>query len=747
MSPEIRARSLDLTRQFPRLRRARAVYAYAEGLHTVLHYPRQFLATLRGEPAIRNDASLSPAVLFGPKDPQDAIKAALSGVSDPTIHPRSLCSNRACVYNQGDLITRRQRHVAAIAAIDAMLHDNKASSSSNVHLVTHSNPADIILDTGAARHLHNKRQHFTCLRQCHPQKLAGFMGQTITIATCGKVGNFDDVLLLPQSKASVRSVGYTLDRRGGSFRFTREGATYTSPSGHTVVIASRNKLGLYSLIPGRMPNALISVCIATPVQVRREAVHRLHQCLGHAGIEKMRYIIKNAPYACGSLTTRDLALFTTCPACKMGKSTKANRPRSTYSRSKIFGYRLHADTTGIIRPASTGGYQRALIIVDDASRWIFVELLRTATMQETAQAIRKVLYTVAADAHILKTQVLRTDNGTEFINSAVQSLIAQAGIRHERTCPHTSHQNGVAERSIGKLMPVVRTMIAAASALPTLWGEAIHAAAHVANRMPCSSNDNHQSPFEMRFGRTPDISHFQPWGITGYVRRTTHQSKVFPRADAGVLVGYGHEVTGQKGWRIHMPRTNRVVTSTSVSFDRNLDESVQRRANSQKSTSLPHLQDHDTSVPTATTPIVIPSMPASSSSSVQQPAAATASPPHPICSRATGPAPIQPSQVISGAASAPSTVSPPLPPPRPITRSVARRRGNSWADVLRKADSDIQQANQPPFSRPRGRPPNNHEWDEQKGEYVPINQFHVIYPYCQQGLDLCRNEIRFGRRL
>ena len=193
------------------------------------------------------------------------------------------------------------------------------------------------------------------------------MGRTITIATCGKVGNFDDVLLLPQSKASVRSVGYTLDRRGGSFCFTQKGATYTSPSGQTVTIAHRNKLGLYSLIPGRMPTNLIPVCIATPVQVRREAIHRLHQCLGHASIEKMRYIIRNAPYACGSLTTRDLALFTTCPACKMGKSTKANRPRSTYSRSKIFGYRFHADTTGIIRPASTGGYQCALIIVDDAS--------------------------------------------------------------------------------------------------------------------------------------------------------------------------------------------------------------------------------------------------------------------------------------------------------------------------------------------------------------------------------------------
>ena len=720
MSREIRERALDLTSQFPRLRRARAVYAYAEGLHTVLHYPRQFLVTLRGEPAIRNDSSVSPAIIFGPQDPQDAIRATLSGVSDPEIHPRSLCNHRGCVYSQGDLITRRARHVAAIAAIDKMLQDQHRDTAKDVNLVTHSNPKDIILDTGAARHLHNNSQHFTNVRACYPQKLAGFMGKTITIAQCGKVGNFDDVLLLPTSAACVRSVGYALDRRGGSITFTRVNAFYTSPSGHKTVIARRNKIGLYSLLPNTMPPATLPVCIAVPMQVRREAVHRLHQCLGHANIENMRYVMQHSPHICGSLTTRDLALFTTCPACKMGKSTKANRPKATYSRSTIFGYRLHADTTGVIRPATSAGYKRALVVVDDASRWIFVVLLRTATSHETAAAIRQILYTVAADAHILRTQVFRSDNGTEFINSDVQSLLAQAGIRHERTCPNTSHQNGVAERAIGKLMPIVRTMIAAASALPTLWGEAIHAAAHVLNRMPCSSNQDRLPPYHIRFGRPPSVAHLQPWGITAYVRRMTHQSKVFPRADVGMLVGYGHEVSGQKGWRVRMPRANKVITSTSVSFDSNLEESVQRREASQTSTSLPQFQDpasHDP-IPSVSAilplPAAAPPVPSQTPSVASPPSAL----PHPVCARATGPTPLQPSQIISGQSSASTASTPPSPP---TTRSMARSKSASWADVVQKADSDIEAANVPPFSRPRGRPPSNHEWDPQIGEYVPIN--------------------------
>ena len=96
-------------------------------------------------------------------------------------------------------------------------------------------------------------------------------------------------------------------------------------------------------------------------------------------------------------------------------------------------------------------------------------------------------------------------------------------------------------------------MIADASADPTFWGEAMMTAAHVVNRMPTSANTKNMSPFQVRFNRIPSITHFQPWGITAYVRRTSQQTKVMPRADVGMFVGYGHDVTKQKGWRVYLP--------------------------------------------------------------------------------------------------------------------------------------------------------------------------------------------------
>lgn len=45
-----------------------------------------------------------------------------------------------------------------------------------------------------------------------------------------------------------------------------------------------------------------------------------------------------------------------------------------------------------------------------------------------------------------KIKTLRTDNGTEYCNSSLLSLLKKSGIQHQLTCPYTPEHNGVAER-------------------------------------------------------------------------------------------------------------------------------------------------------------------------------------------------------------------------------------------------------------------------------------------------------------
>lgn len=80
--------------------------------------------------------------------------------------------------------------------------------------------------------------------------------------------------------------------------------------------------------------------IAAPVQVRREAVHRLHRCLGHASIKRIATIRKRFPAVTGSLTSRDLALFTTCPACRIGDSKHHAKKPPASTRAILFGTRI-----------------------------------------------------------------------------------------------------------------------------------------------------------------------------------------------------------------------------------------------------------------------------------------------------------------------------------------------------------------------------------------------------------------------
>ena len=214
----------------------------------------------------------------------------------------------------------------------------------------------------------------------------------------------------------------------------------------------------------------------------------------------MGHIMKQVPEVCGSLTTtpQEISPFYHMSSMSSWQIYEGVESKPSYTRSTLFGHRLHVDTTDVIRSATSDGFKRALFIVDDASRWVFVTLQRTASMDETVNAFHQVLQILVSDSRVLRTQIVRTDNGTEFINSTMHDLFAEVGITHERSYPNTSHQNDVVKCVIGRIMTTVRTIMTAVLSLelPTLWGEALHAATHVINHIQCTSNPSNTSPYQ-----------------------------------------------------------------------------------------------------------------------------------------------------------------------------------------------------------------------------------------------------------
>ena len=98
-----------------------------------------------------------------------------------------------------------------------------------------------------------------------------------------------------------------------------------------------------------------------------------------------------------------------------------------------------------------------------------------------------------------KIRVIRTDNGTMYVNNEFRSYISDQGIIHQTTCPGTPPQNGVAKRKNRHLLEVARSLMFHMNIPKYLWSEAVMAAISLINRIPSRILDM-KSPAKLLLG-------------------------------------------------------------------------------------------------------------------------------------------------------------------------------------------------------------------------------------------------------
>ena len=95
------------------------------------------------------------------------------------------------------------------------------------------------------------------------------------------------------------------------------------------------------------------------------------------------------------------------------------------------------------------GYKQGKVIytiIDDASRWAFVWSYPTANAINTVDFVKKVINRAP-----FTIQKIRTDQGTEFTNLKLQTLLAEHNIIHRLNTPYCPEENGKIERFHGTL--------------------------------------------------------------------------------------------------------------------------------------------------------------------------------------------------------------------------------------------------------------------------------------------------------
>ncbi|XP_076915559.1 uncharacterized protein LOC143574955 [Bidens hawaiensis] len=83
-------------------------------------------------------------------------------------------------------------------------------------------------------------------------------------------------------------------------------------------------------------------------------------------------------------------------------------------------------------------------------------------------------------------KVVRSDNGTEFVNNQTKNFFKDNGVLHQTSCTYSPQQNGVVERKHRHLLNVARSLPFQGGIPLSFWSECVLTAAYLINRTPSS---------------------------------------------------------------------------------------------------------------------------------------------------------------------------------------------------------------------------------------------------------------------
>jgi hypothetical protein len=161
-------------------------------------------------------------------------------------------------------------------------------------------------------------------------------------------------------------------------------------------------------------------------------------------------------------------------------------------------------------------------------------------------------------------KAIRSDNGTEFCNASFFMFCLEHDIDQQFSAPCIPQQNGVMERKNRTLVEMTRMMLDEHRTPRRFWADAISTACYISNRILLRLI-LHFTPFELRFGRKPSVSHLGPFGCKCFVLKCGNLDKFDYRSFDGILLGY---TPHGKSYRVYNLETNTVVESCDVIFDK-----------------------------------------------------------------------------------------------------------------------------------------------------------------------------------
>ena len=172
-----------------------------------------------------------------------------------------------------------------------------------------------------------------------------------------------DVLYIKRLKANLLSITQIYDE-DFLVQFSKKGCVIIDEEGIQVIEGNRTTNNCYEVVP-------------TSISYRSARVDMLelwHQRLGHANFKQVAKVSKLE--AVEGLPKFGKVEKTICGACQTGKQTKTNYHKVNVIATSHCLELLHVDLMWPTRTKSLGGKRYIMVMVDDFSRYTWVEFLR-----------------------------------------------------------------------------------------------------------------------------------------------------------------------------------------------------------------------------------------------------------------------------------------------------------------------------------------------------------------------------------
>jgi hypothetical protein len=200
---------------------------------------------------------------------------------------------------------------------------------------------------------------------------------------------------------------------------------------------------------------------------------------------------------------------------------------------------VHGDLVCPISPATNGGCQYFLTLVDQHTGFIHIALLREKS-DTTAKIVKyKTLYEKQTGNSIKK---LITNGGGEFCNKVLSGILERDGIQHNVAPPYTPQHNGLAEQANRTVIKMTRCMMLQSNLAPEWWGEASKTASATTNALPSlSKSKSSPSQLFLKISLRPDF--FKPFGCKAWAfkPKVKRDNKFDAISWEGTLVGYEND--------------------------------------------------------------------------------------------------------------------------------------------------------------------------------------------------------------